>query len=235
MVTTDARVRIAFRALHNEKYSTRTWGCSELMRIGDDAVPFLLEALESENMYHRKQATWVLGKMGVDEAAPKIISLLSDKIRRVRANAVLALWRIGREKYVAELVGSLCDEHPGVRGQAAYVLGELGDSRTLNPICNMLLHEKNPRAIRMAVNALDQIQIKNKKDLRILSNCTRGCSRRWRGLIQHREDTEYLHVACRRASEMLVKVQEPDKKRFKKKKRGRQAERRMLRKMVIEA
>ena len=233
MVTTDDyHIRGAFQALHNKKYSTRTWGCSELMRIGDDAVPFLLEALKSENMYHRKQATWVLGKMGVDEAASRIVTLLSDEIRRVRANAVLALWRIGREKYVPELVGSLRDEHPGVRGQAAWVLGELGDSRGLVPLCNMVMYEKNPRAIRMAVNALGQIQIKTKKELRILSNCARACSRKWRNLVQHRENVEYLHAACRRNSEVLEKALEPDKKRFRKKKCGRQAEKQMLRKMI---
>ena len=233
MVTTDDyHIRVAFRALHNEKYSTRTWGCSELIRIGNDAVPFLLEALESENMYHRKQATWVLGKMGVDEAAPKIVPLLSDKIRRVRTNAVLALGRIGGRRYVPELIGSLRDEHPGVRGQAAEMLGELGDSRGLVPLCNMVVHEKNPRAIRMAVNALGQIQIKTKNELRVLSNCARTCSCKWKDLIQHRENVDSLHAACRRASELLAKEVEPDKKRFRKKKRGRSAEKQMLRKMV---
>ena len=75
---------------------------SALGRLGDkQAVPYLVEALQSENHYVRRESARALGILGVPEAVEPLIEAVdTDKDNEVRRNAIVALGQLGDEQAV---------------------------------------------------------------------------------------------------------------------------------------
>lgn len=80
----------------------RDWGLREtafdaLARIGQPALPQLVEALHSQDPNLRRQAAWAIARIGPDaqNAVPDLIAALKDPDATVRRNAVRALGQIG--------------------------------------------------------------------------------------------------------------------------------------------
>ena len=66
-----------------------------MVRIGQPAVPSLIEALGDEDWDVRREAAWALGEIGDARAVPSLIEALRDEDWRVREAAVEALEGIG--------------------------------------------------------------------------------------------------------------------------------------------
>lgn len=68
-----------------------------------EAIPSLVNLLKDERWYMRKQAAWVLGRLGDKKTEDVLISLLRDESPSVRMYAVWALGRIQSRKAYAQL------------------------------------------------------------------------------------------------------------------------------------
>jgi len=75
---------------------------SALGRLGNkEAVPYLVEALQSENHYVRRESARALGMLGISEAVEPLIEAVDmDKDNEVRRNAIVALGQLGDEQAV---------------------------------------------------------------------------------------------------------------------------------------
>jgi len=100
---------------------------------GQDAVPFLIEALSSNDPSAREQAAWALGQIGPEakSAIKPLIEALRDDAKSVRENAALALGSFGADaaEAVSELVAVLRDDNPGsgnAKEFAAITLAAIG-------------------------------------------------------------------------------------------------------------
>lgn len=96
----------------------RDWGVREtaadaLARIGDAAVPSLVETLEDPDREVRAQAARALARMGprAEPAIPALIAALNDSDKEVRMGAARALGQIGpaAAEAVPDLIQALKD------------------------------------------------------------------------------------------------------------------------------
>ena len=85
--------RVAVR-LGDSDLQPRRWAAVVLLRIGEPAVPVLIDALERDSAEARWRAAWVLGQIGpgAEAATEALQALASDDPRtRVRRQATSAL------------------------------------------------------------------------------------------------------------------------------------------------
>lgn len=102
----------------------------ELIRIGEPAVPPLIEMLKSDDVRFRTLAAtalWGMGEKG-RAAVPALASLLGDKEASVRVAAAMALENMGPDAAAAvpALIPALRDRDGKVRQWAAKALGKIG-------------------------------------------------------------------------------------------------------------
>lgn len=90
-----------------EDWTMREAAAVALSRIGEPAVPALIDALRSPNPEMRMQAADTLARIGpgASQAVPSLTELLDDEDVRVRKSAARALGQIGPK--AAEAVPSL--------------------------------------------------------------------------------------------------------------------------------
>lgn len=110
----------------------RDWGVREtaadaLARIGDAAVPSLVETLEDPDRDVRAQAARALARMGprAEPAIPALIAALNDSDKEVRMGAARALGQIGpaASEAVPDLINAIKDP----RNKPAEVTGDAGE------------------------------------------------------------------------------------------------------------
>lgn len=98
-----------------------------LMKIGQNAVPALLDALALPNAKSRRLAAKALGQIGDHVAIRPLIKLLADPDRQVRAAAAIAL---GSFRYPAA-AQTIADQLPSVTAEQRidmiYALGQVGE------------------------------------------------------------------------------------------------------------
>ena len=102
------------------------------MPLDPNAVPGLLRALDSHDVYVRIVAAEALGKIGRPEALRRLFETLDDPRPDVRRRVIRALERIGTEprarvaaRVVSGLVRGLDDPDTGVRWAAEMALHHL--------------------------------------------------------------------------------------------------------------
>lgn len=106
---------------------------------GDEAVQFLLNALQDKDKGNREGAAHALGWSKDQRAVEPLIHLLvNDKERYVRARSAAALANIGDKHAVEPLIKALGDEDDYVRKTVATALGNLGDERAIEPLTGLL-------------------------------------------------------------------------------------------------
>ena len=133
-VATDALMG----ALAGDQYSGIRWKAAEaLARIGQPAVPKLIEALGNPDADVRWKAAITLGEIGDPRGIVPLIGLLSDKDRFVRSRATYALGLIGQPAIPA-LSEALSDGTVDVRRGIVAALGKIQD----------------PAAVRILIHAL---------------------------------------------------------------------------------
>jgi HEAT repeat protein len=99
-----------------------------LTEIGEPAVLPLIQRLESDNKEILRTSATILGKISDPEAAPHLAGLLDHPDLRVRGTACTSLGQVGDTAFLGEIVSVLSDSVEIVRKSAAYALGELETS-----------------------------------------------------------------------------------------------------------
>jgi HEAT repeat protein len=101
-----------------------------IVRLGEPAVPGLIEMLKSEDAQYRATAASTLFGMGPKgrAAVPALAEALSDPSSDMRVSAAMALESIGPDAApaVPALVRALRDRETVVRQRAAIALGSIG-------------------------------------------------------------------------------------------------------------
>jgi HEAT repeat protein len=129
-----------------------------LTRMGDSAVPALIEALGDRSMGARRRASWALSQMGA-AAVPALVKALEDRNVRIRQEAAVALGMIGPEAKdaVDALAGRLKDEDRWVRQYAAEAIGAIGHATETAAEALRDLRAEDARCRFAAEQALKQI------------------------------------------------------------------------------
>ena len=168
---------------HLSDTTKRDQAAQELIRLGADAVPSLLEALQTQDLnllplYQRvlariPSATPILIKLlasahpiirgraaevfsiNKDRAAvPALLEALQGEYFTVRSRAALALGKIGDAKALSFLLSALKDPEDEVRIAACLALGLFKDPSTFDNITNVLLDDPKIEVRQAAAKAL---------------------------------------------------------------------------------
>jgi len=77
--------------LGDENKDFRSWVGDPLGRIGEPAVPALIQALGDENKYVRSSAAYALERIGepAKDAVPALIQALGDENLEVRSSVIV--------------------------------------------------------------------------------------------------------------------------------------------------
>jgi len=114
----------------------RDRAAQDLIRLGSDAAPALIEALQSQDLNLLPYYQQVLAR--IPSASPALIKVLSTAhpILRARAADVFAMSR--DKAAVPALLDALQGEYFTVRSRAALALGKIGDRAAIPPLLNAL-------------------------------------------------------------------------------------------------
>ena len=165
----------------------RDQAARDLIGLGADAVPVLLEALQTRDLnllpiYQqilaripsasqmliqvlgtahpiiRARAADVLGIRKDKSAAPALLDALKGEFYTVRARAAIALGRIGDRQAIQPLLVALKDPEDDVRIAACLGLGFFKEPSTFDEITNVLLDDLKIEVRQAAAKALGNTQ-----------------------------------------------------------------------------
>ena len=165
----------------------RDRAAQDLIGLGAEAVPALIEALHTKDLdllpiYEQilariPSASSTLTKLlatahpvirsriadvfsiSKDKAAvPVLLDALEGEYFTVRARAALALGKIGEAKAVGPLINALKDPETDVRGAACLALGLFKNPSTFDEITNVLLDDEKIEVRQAAAKALGHTQ-----------------------------------------------------------------------------
>lgn len=114
----------------------RDQAAQDLIRLGADAAPALIEALQTKDLNLLPIYQQILAR--IPSATPELLKLLTSAhpILRARAADVFA---ISKDKAaVPALLDALHGEYFTVRARAALALGKIGEPKALQPLINAL-------------------------------------------------------------------------------------------------
>lgn len=161
----------------------RERAAQDLIRIGKDAVPLLVEALQAKESSLLPYYQWILASipsatpllvktlttahpilrarvaevfaMSKDyNAVPALLEVLKGEYFTVRARAAAALGQIGDIRAVPPLLQALKDDEDEVRGAACLALAYFRDPRTFDEITNVLLDDPKIEVRQAAARGL---------------------------------------------------------------------------------
>ncbi|WP_051261193.1 HEAT repeat domain-containing protein [Desulfovibrio inopinatus] len=113
---------------------------SVLCRIGDTALPAILDVLQCRPWGTRQEAALdVLKRMGNEKAALAVRKLLKSENERIRLSGIKALRRLSNSSEA--FLNALQDPYWEVRQQAIFALSDLGQHEFLKPLAAMLKDE----------------------------------------------------------------------------------------------
>jgi HEAT repeat protein len=167
--------------------TTRDQAAQELIRIDADAVPVLIEALQTRDLsllpvYQqvltripsaspllikvfstahpiiRARIADVLGVRKDGSAVPVLLDAMNGEYYTVRARAAIALGRIGEPKALPLLLLALKDKEDEVRIGACLGLGYFKEPSTFDDIANVLLDDQKIEVRQAAAKALGNTQ-----------------------------------------------------------------------------
>ena len=129
-----------------EDAAQRDRAAQELIRLDADALPVLLEALQTKDLSLLPVYQRVLAR--IPSASPALINILSTAHPIIRARAADVIGVRKEKAAVPPLLDALKGEYYTVRARAALALGRIGDRQAINPIMDLL---KDPEAdVRIA-------------------------------------------------------------------------------------
>lgn len=125
-----------------------------VVRLGPYALPFLREALESDNPVAQREAALVMGRIGRREAAPALRAALKLADADARATAIDALRKLGDTAAAPLVQARLGDADAEVRAAAASFLGALGGTVDRAALEKTLANETSPGTVTSILCAL---------------------------------------------------------------------------------
>jgi HEAT repeat protein len=165
----------------------RERAAQDLIRMGADAVPSLIEALQTKDenllpLYQqilaripsatsalikilseahpilRGRVAEIFGLSTERTAIPILLDALEGEYYTVRSRAALALGKIGDPKAIRPLLAALKDKEDEVRSAACLALGRFRDPSTFDEITNVLLDDSKIDVRQAAARALGNTQ-----------------------------------------------------------------------------
>ena len=121
------------------------------------AIDPLIRCLADKNESVRKQAAHALVEMG-HRAVDPLIDSLAYNDETVRQQAASILVKLGVDA-AARLIVGLANPDWRVRKQAAYILGVIADPRTVQPLMQYLIADKNKNVRKQAYYSLREMNI----------------------------------------------------------------------------
>jgi len=125
-----------------------------LVRIGTPATPALTKALATAHPLVRGRVADIFGAMRDRAAVPVLLDALRGEFYTVRAKAAAALGMIGDAAALQPLVTALKDSEAEVRIAAVTALGKYGNPSTFDEIANLLLDDPIIEVRQAAARAL---------------------------------------------------------------------------------
>ena len=131
----------------------------ELEANPSEAVPVLLELMESENQIDRANAIWAYGHIASVASLEPLLNLVNDTSSEVRSAVAGSLPSFGADPRVTNtLIEMLNDDSEEVRISAAFSLGDTRDKRVV-PILKEVAHQDRSENVReFAKYALKQFR-----------------------------------------------------------------------------
>ena len=166
--------------------STRGRAEAELLRMGAEAAPALIEALQTPDEKLLPLYQGVLSRMGVAatpalthsllndhplirgrvaevlaqtrdaKATPALLSALGGEFYTVRARAARALGAIGAQEAIGALLEALKDDELEVRVEAVQAIGKFNLPETFDNMADLLLEDTEIEARQAAARALGE-------------------------------------------------------------------------------
>gem|GEM_PF-1160375 len=119
-------------------YEQAEQAAQALARIGEEAVPVLLDALDWQYEHTADYAALALGEIGDVRALGPLIGLLDRRSYRTRHHAAVALGELGDPAAITHLWGATRDPSAYVRVGAAEALWRLGEVESLSVMTEVL-------------------------------------------------------------------------------------------------
>jgi HEAT repeat protein len=133
--------------LQDKIKAVRVDAAEALARIGQAAVPALLDALRNRDWVVRLHAVEALGKIrSADAVDPLLEVLFNDADTAIRADAVRSLGEIGHARAIEFLLIALKDKE--VRVVAIEALGKIGDRRAVSALMDIVSGRGRPAESR---------------------------------------------------------------------------------------
>jgi HEAT repeat protein len=129
-----------------------------LARMGPDATLALTHALQNVHPLIRARVSEVLEQTKDPHAVPALLEALRSEFYTVRGRAARALGAIGEEKAIQPLLKTLADSEPEVRVGALVGLGYFKDPATFDRIADLLLEDPQIEVRQAAARALGSTQ-----------------------------------------------------------------------------
>lgn len=128
-----------------------------LVRLGPQALPVLLKTLQEAHPQARAHAARILGRIKDLRSQPALLTALRGEYYTVRAAAALALGEIGGSGAFEPLVAARRDPEPSVRAAAALGLGFFPIPATVKALTPLLLEDPITEVRQAAARALGGI------------------------------------------------------------------------------
>ena len=125
-----------------------------LVRIGSPAIPALTKALCETHPLVRVQIADILGQIKDRAVLPALLEALRGEYYTVRAHSATALGNIGDVQAIQALSAALKDSESQVRIAAVEALGNFRDPNTFDEIANLLLDDPIIEVRQAAARAL---------------------------------------------------------------------------------
>jgi HEAT repeat protein len=114
----------------------RDRAAQDLIRLGPDAVPVLIEALQTKDLNLLPYYQQILAR--IPSATPLLIKTLKT-VHPITRGRVAEIFGINKDRNaVPVLLEALQGEYFTVRSRAALALGKIGDSKTIQPLLHVL-------------------------------------------------------------------------------------------------
>jgi HEAT repeat protein len=125
-----------------------------LARMGSAATPALTHSLRSDHPLIRGRVAEVLAQTKDPQALPALLDALRGEFYTVRSRAARALGAIRDPQAIQPLLEALSDNEPEVRIGALVGLGRFQDSRTFDRMADLLLEDPQIEVRQAAAIAL---------------------------------------------------------------------------------
>jgi hypothetical protein len=129
-----------------------------LVKIGDPAVPALIDALSDTRETVCLEALFALGQIQDSRAIVPLTKLLVDATPRIRRTTAELLGEFGDVQAVEPLIQTLDGDDEQLKVIAAHALANLEDQRAVYPL-TQLQEDKDPRVRSAAGDALSRLDI----------------------------------------------------------------------------